>query len=103
MGLEGREKQMQARLAILDQRMSVRTAEAFCEKLKSDGSATPTAPPKAEASPTAMRLTQAAQTISRQWASKVEIKGNGKRGKIVFHYGSREDLDRLLQGMQKYS
>lgn len=101
LSVESLQDQLRMRLAILDQRMSVRAAEAYAEKLKGAAPEAPAPAPTTELSPTAMRLAQAAQTIGRQWSSKVEIKGNGKRGKIIFHYGNREDLDRLLQGMQK--
>ena len=54
-------------------------------------------------SPFKSRLMNLAQDLTRQWSTRVEVKGSERRGKIVVHYASRQELDRLLEAMQNQS
>jgi ParB family transcriptional regulator, chromosome partitioning protein len=102
LGLEDSETRLRARAEIVEKHLSVRDAEALVERLKqsainptADASATP-APPK---SPLVARMQSLAQELTRHWSAKVELKGTERRGKIMIHYGSRQELDRLLEAM----
>lgn len=92
-----------ARAEIVQKRLSVRDAEALVEQLKRRASgeepaaATVQQPPK---TPVKARLASLSQELTRQWATRVEVKGSEKRGKIVLHYGNRQELERLLSAMQ---
>jgi hypothetical protein len=48
-----------------------------------------------------MRLQSIAQELTRHWSTRVEVKGSDRRGKIVLHFASRQELDRILEAMQK--
>ena len=53
-----------------------------------------------ESTPLRSRLASLAQELTRRWSTKIDIKGSDMRGKIVVHYRSRQDLDRVLGAMQ---
>jgi ParB-like chromosome segregation protein Spo0J len=94
---------MRARGQILEKHLSVRDAEKLIEEMKAaalSGGAVPAATKKAELSPLKSRLMNLAQELCRHWSTKVELKGSERRGKIVIHYASRQELDRLLESMQ---
>jgi hypothetical protein len=46
------------------------------------------------------RLANLSRELAHFWSTKVEVKGSDRRGKIVIHYSSRQELDRILEGMQ---
>lgn len=105
LGLDDHESRMKARAQILENKLSVRDTEALVEAIKNtakaggegqDSAGEPLPPLKA----VAQRMMNLSRELARYWAAKVEIKGNEKRGKIVIHYSSRADLERILQGMQ---
>jgi hypothetical protein len=43
------------------------------------------------------------QELTRQWSTRVELKGSERRGKVVIHYASRQELDRVIEAMQNRS
>jgi ParB family chromosome partitioning protein len=103
LSLEDQELRMRARGQILEKHLSVRDAEKLIEEMKAaalSGGAVPAATKKAELSPLKSRLMNLAQELCRHWSTKVELKGSERRGKIVIHYASRQELDRLLESMQ---
>ncbi|HLD99958.1 MAG TPA: ParB/RepB/Spo0J family partition protein [Bdellovibrionota bacterium] len=106
LGLEDNDARLRARAQAVEFKLSVRETEALVEKLKreAEASAAATAIPAATVpqSPVLSRLQSIAQELTRHWSRKVELKGSERRGKIVFHYSSREDLDRLLEAMQNH-
>ena len=96
---------LRARAIIVEKRLSVRDSEALIEDLKRQSAAgvtspagTPVAVPPP--SPLQSRLQALAQSLTRQWTARVEIKGSERKGKVVLHYGSRQELDRILLAMQ---
>jgi ParB family chromosome partitioning protein len=103
LGLEDNELRLRARAQIVEKRLSVRDAEALVDQLKKggDGNAASTAEPTKPLTRTAQRFQSLSQELTRQWSTRVEVKGSERRGKIVLHYGSRQDLDRILEAMQK--
>ena len=103
LSLENPEDRAKARLEMIDGKLSVRQAEALVEKYKAaaSGSPAPAAPSAIAKNPVQERLSSIGVELTRNWSTRVEVKGNSRRGKIVFHYNSREDLDRMLDSLQK--
>lgn len=103
LSLDDNELRLRARKHIVERRLSVRDAEALVDQLKKggDGSAQTTTEATKPLTRTAQRLQSLSQELTRQWSTRVEVKGSERRGKIVLHYGSRQDLDRILEAMQK--
>jgi ParB family chromosome partitioning protein len=104
LGLDDNELCLKARSIIIENKLSVRATEALCDEIKTNAAAAAqTSETNTEAvplTPVQSRLSSAALDLSRQWSTKIEIKGSERRGKIVLHYSSRQDLDRILHGMQ---
>lgn len=83
--------------------MSVRETEALVEEMKqaieeSKNKALHLEGPTK--TPLAARFSQLSKDLGMHWSAKVEIKGSDQRGKIVIHYSSRQELDRLVEDMQ---
>lgn len=103
LGLEDSESRLKVRASILEGKLSVRDAEALVEQIKRGAVAADYSPgPLAQSAgaaasgPIQSRLNNLTQEMTRQYSTKVEIKGNEQKGKIVFNYASRAELDRLL-------
>ena len=96
------EIRLRARAEIVAKRLSVRDTEALVDAMKKQaqaniGSAAPVAP--VNPSTAKGRLGTLAQDLTRSFSTKVEIKGSERRGKIVVHFASRQELDRILAAM----
>jgi ParB family chromosome partitioning protein len=96
---------LRARQQIVEKKLSVRETEALMDSLKK-GESFEAAAQKLEAkgkpqNPIQARLSQLAHGLTRQFSTRVEVKGSEKRGKIVLHYSTRADLDRLLTSLQE--
>lgn len=101
LALDDVELRLRARNQIIEKRLSVRETEALVESFKNapgknlsqdENAGVPT--------PISNRLNNLSHELARHWSAKVEIKGSEKRGKIVIHYSTRQDLDRILERMQ---
>jgi hypothetical protein len=46
------------------------------------------------------RMNALSQELTRKFSTRIEFKGSEKKGKIQIHYGSREELDRILDTLQ---
>ncbi len=108
LGLEEQDQRIKARFEIIDKKLSVRATEALVEEMKAQANnpaaaanAAATAQ-KAPLSPLKARMLSLANELTRRWSAKVEMKGSERRGKIVFHYGSRQELDRILEALQNH-
>lgn len=104
LSLEDNELRLQLREAILNQKLSVRQAEAEAETLKAQGPK-PTDPESGNAaprqeSPLKARMENLSHELARALSTKVELRGSERRGKIVLHYHSRQELDRLIETLQ---
>ena len=101
LGLEDNDQRLLARAEIIKKKLSVRDTEALVETLKKGASMSSAGNKPAEA-PTAMqsRLQTAAVDLTRRLSARVELRGSERRGKIQIHYGSRQDLDRILEALQ---
>ncbi|MFZ9595020.1 MAG: ParB/RepB/Spo0J family partition protein [Bdellovibrionia bacterium] len=100
LGLDDTEQRLRARNQVIEKKLSVRETEALVEAMKQSKKAENGSAPDSKADPMTKRLSNLAQDLTRQWSTRVEVKGNEKKGKIVFHYGSRQELDRILEGLQ---
>ena len=104
LALEEHEKRVAAREEVIRKSLSVRDTEALVERLKGGAAAaaepSPTNANAGSMSPVKARLHALSQDLTRSWSTRVEIKGSAKRGKIVLHYASRQELERILMTMQ---
>ncbi len=102
LSLEDNDLRLRARAQIVEKRLSVRDAEALVDQLKSQGLSTLKAAGGVaqQSSPAEQRLFTVAQDLTRQWSTRVEVKGSERRGKIVVHFASRQELDRIIDAMQ---
>lgn len=101
LALDDNDLRLLARKEIVERKLSVRDSEILIEKLKKG--ATPAEAAQAVTktlSPVQARLANLSQELGRQFSTKVELKGSERRGKLVIHYASREQLDRILEAMQ---
>ncbi len=101
LGIEDPEMRIRARALILEKHLSVRETEALVEAMKSHVDPSKqfvkTDPGKGAL---ATRLANLSLELGRQWSTRIEIQGSEKRGKIVIHYSTRQELDRILEEMQ---
>jgi ParB family chromosome partitioning protein len=102
LGLDDNDARLRLRAEIVERHLSVREAEAIVERMKAEAAGAPVLaavegahPP----TPVQARFQALSQELTRHWSAKVEIKGSERRGKITIHYGSRQELDRLLEAM----
>ena len=102
LGIEDREARLKVFKEITEKHLSVRQTEALAAQIKDEkpGAVAAQEVLVEPASAAKARLQTLSQNLTRHWSAKVEIKGSEKRGKIVFHYRTREDLERLLNQMQ---
>ena len=101
LGIEDAELRLRARKEIVEKSLSVRETEALVDRLKKSGAMdTVDAKPAQPLTPIQTRMQNVGQDLSRQYSVKVDMKGSERRGKIVFHYTSRQELERLLEFMQ---
>jgi ParB family chromosome partitioning protein len=105
LSVEDNELRLRARKEIVERKLSVRDTETLLEELRRRASApagamAAGAPQPVESGPVQSRLAKIAQELTHHWSTRVEMKGNDRRGKIVIHYASREDLERILSRVQ---
>ncbi len=81
-------------------KLSVRQTEELVKKIKantaSEGQST-----RAKKSLSDPNLASLAERLTRTIQGKVEIKGSPKKGKIIIHYHSPDDLDRIANQLMK--
>lgn len=102
LSLEDQDQRLLARKAIIEGKLSVRATEAFVHEMaRKPGSTGKEAPVSAkDLTPVQSRLKNLSLEITRTVGLRAEMKGNEKRGKMVLHYSSREELERLIALMQ---
>ncbi len=83
-------------------KLSVRATEALIQEMakKAGSTGNEVAALAKELTPVQSRLKNLALEITRSVGVKAEVKGNERRGKMVLHYSSREELERLIALMQ---
>jgi ParB family transcriptional regulator, chromosome partitioning protein len=99
LSLDDNDARLRARKEVVERHLSVREAEKLVEQMKA-GAAPQAAAQAVEKTPLQSRLAALCHELTRHWSTRVEIKGGERRGKIVLHYSSRQELDRLLEAMQ---
>lgn len=101
LGLDDNDARLLARAQIVERRLSVRDTEALVDAMKRTAP-TGTTPdkPSLPLTPIQSRLSSLAQELTRKLSTRVELQGSEKKGKIAIHYGSREELDRILDTLQ---
>jgi len=97
---ETTEQRLELRRQIIDGKLSVRQTEQLAQKARALPAGAVAAAPAATQDPVQSRLSHLSQTLTRSWSARVEVAGNRKRGKIIFHYENPEQLERLLAAMQ---
>ncbi len=103
LGLEDIELRLRLRALVVEKHLSVRETEALADQWKKQPASADAAENAAAATPQdplQARLSNLSTELTHKWSTKVEVKGSDKRGKIIFHYRSRQDLDRILEAMQ---
>jgi ParB family chromosome partitioning protein len=100
LALDEADTKLRARNQIIEKRLSVRETENLVDALKKVQVSHDSSSSRNELSPIASRLTHLSHELARHWSAKVEVKGTEQKGKIVIHYSTREDLDRIVEAMQ---
>ncbi len=101
LALDDNDQRLRVRAMIVEKHLSVRDAEALVSQMKQGVEPAAGAAESAKpVTPAKSRFMALAQELTRHWATRVEFKGNERRGKILIHYSSRQELDRLLEAMQ---
>lgn len=78
---------------VVEKKLSVRQTEAMVRKLKQTEEAPrPPAPPESSANARDLQ-----ERLSRALGSRVTVHGTAKKGRLEIHYGSLDELDRLLE------
>jgi ParB family transcriptional regulator, chromosome partitioning protein len=99
LGLEDSGQRLLARAEVIEKRLSVRDTEALVDRIK-QGTPAPQAAQESPKSALLTRLASLATELTRSWSTRVELKGSERRGKILIHYTSRQELDRILESLQ---
>ena len=91
------EGRLQEQLAgeVVAQQLSVRALEARIQQLQKQRKVK-----GKKKHPQELFIKAAAEELTQAWATRVEIKGNGKGGTVVLHYASETDLDRLFESLK---
>jgi ParB family transcriptional regulator, chromosome partitioning protein len=99
LGLEDSGQRLLARAEVIEKRLSVRDTEALVDRIK-QGTPAPQGAQESPKSALLTRLASLATELTRSWSTRVELKGSERRGKILIHYTSRQELDRILESLQ---
>ncbi|MEK7400566.1 MAG: ParB/RepB/Spo0J family partition protein [Candidatus Poribacteria bacterium] len=105
LGMEDSERRRDVYRQIIEKKLSVREVEALIEHIKANIIEEQTSPPMEGEGPPALkavkeRFISISQELTKQWSIKVNMRGTESRGRIIFYYSSREELDRLVEALQ---
>lgn len=102
LSLEDQDQRLMARKEIIEGKLSVRATEALVSEMQRKAAFTGSTAQevKKDLTPLQSRLKNLGMEITRAVGMKTELKGSEKRGKIVLHYSTREELERLIALMQ---
>jgi ParB family chromosome partitioning protein len=92
LSLHGKEKQLQARKAIISRDLSVRETERLARKL-----AGPTAPKPSKKAKKDLFISELEARIRRALGTKVSIRPGGKGGTVAIQYYSIAELERVTE------
>jgi len=93
LGARTRAQQLAAWRTIVARGLSVRETESLVNRLKKETD--PKKKPKKDSENT--YLNNVAEDLSRSFGTKVQIRRRGQKGKVEIEFYSNDDLDRLLQ------
>lgn len=98
LGLESVELQLEARKKILEgkRKLSVRETEELVQNLNQSLSLSFK---EKKVNETSTQMQHLALELTQYWSTKVELRGHSQKGKIIFHYASLEELNRLIERM----
>jgi ParB family chromosome partitioning protein len=106
LSVEGLAPREALRKEILENGLSVRESEKRAEAIRqaamghgAEVERTEDGQPKVM-SPLATRLFQIAQNMTRRLSTRVEVKGNEKKGRIVVYYSGKNEFDRIIHAME---
>ncbi|MBI2339256.1 MAG: ParB/RepB/Spo0J family partition protein [Deltaproteobacteria bacterium] len=101
LGIEGRENQETLADEIIKNNLSVREIEEWIRRLKEKGASAlevvKAEPETKKSEITANPFRQVEEQLKMALQTKVQIKSDGRKGKIVIHFSSREEFERLYQ------
>ncbi len=105
LAIESNETRLQIRNRILEEKLSVRATEALIgafEQGDQNGKNTevPATLEKTGETSIQARMRNLGKDLTHQWGARIQLKGSEKQGKIIIHYASQEDLERILVAMQ---
>jgi ParB family chromosome partitioning protein len=104
--IEDSDARLELRRKIVENRLSVRQAEAEAQVLRMRAGSSTESPGQAgqsaaiTADPVQQRLQTLSQELTRIWSAKVQFQGNRKKGKVTIHYSDSEQLERIVAAMQ---
>jgi ParB family transcriptional regulator, chromosome partitioning protein len=90
-GLKGGSEQMALRDLVIKKGLSVRQLEALAQR------SGPRVRSRSQENERALYMRDLGEDLRRRLGTKVELKAQGKRGRIIIHYYSDEELERLLE------
>jgi len=90
-GLKGSSEQMACRDLAIKKGLSVRQLEALAQKAAARSRS------RSKESERDQYMRDLGEDLKRRLGTKVELKPQGKRGRIIIHYYSDDELDRLLE------
>lgn len=102
LSLDDQDQRLLARKAVIEGKLSVRATEVLVSEIQKKAGSTENITIEAvrELTPVQSRLKNLGVEITRSVGMKSEVKGSEKRGKIILHYSTREELERLISLMQ---
>lgn len=90
LGADDAEQMIDLANKVIASGLNVRQTEALVKTLKEDR-------PEKEEKPRCAELTLVEEAARMRFGTKVTITGNEKKGKLILHYGSPEDLERIYE------
>ncbi len=98
LSLEEQESRIQIAREIIKNNLSVRQTEQLIKNIKQNSTTKVTSKQKQKFDPNLRTL---AERLTRTIQGKVEIKGTTQKGKIIIHYHSSDDLDKIADQLMK--
>ena len=109
LSIEDNAARLKIRNDVKERHASVRETELLVQRHKeqafqaTEGATSTETLEKPHLSELERRMFTLAQDLTRQFSTRVEIRGSDKKGKIVLHYHSRENLERVLSSLENSS
>lgn len=97
LGAENSAQQITAWRAVVSKNLSVRETENLVRRLKSEKKKRKASRNRSEE----IYLTSLAEDLSRHFGTKIQIKKDGRKGKVQIEFYSNEDLERLIERLKR--